>query len=508
MMTTAGADRRPPSLTWVESARVLSQTAAGRAGGVTPQLARDAAAVLRARESGRPAPSVRIAVLRRLPDPGVAALLTGHRPEGGGSPPTRGAGTQGRGVLPLVLAATEGRARLVIEPEAGGVLERLGRRLLEDRSLPTDTAGWLRQCRRTGRPWYEVEPGRAATLLWRRIQDVAGAVPDREAAELESFFAHPVSWLGGPADRRPLLVSTGAGTPVELLDVPCGTPGSAADATGAVRRLIGACHGVLLLFPARAVSSGAAPGELGPTVEWLGCWTEHLKACPHGPSVALVATVDERSGAGTVPELAGWLGGRLAALLDGLRPRLCAIATAEAHAVAGVLAAAAKSAPDAPSTRPGVALLTQALADRDSSGLTALGELVDSLARAGAEGLAELTRRRLAAAFDDTRLGCRDTAFAHNWPLDQLRANTPRSDSAGPAPTPGSTDRAAPPLAADEMWAQLENDAVGLLAARAAGQGRRTRSLGADPASGAAVTSPAPTSPTDPRPQGRKEDSS
>ncbi|MFE5857096.1 hypothetical protein ACFQ61_28255 [Streptomyces sp. NPDC056500] len=526
--SAARVNRRSLPSTWVEAARLMSRTAVGRSGGLTPQLARDAAAVLRAEESGGPAPSVRIAVLRRLPDPGVVALLSGHPVEGSGAPPTWRAGAGGgRGVLPLVVARAGDRSRLVIEAEPADALERLGLRFLGDRSLPPDTIAWLHGRGGAARPWFDIASDReTATLLWRRIQDMAGAVPDGDTAELEPFFAQPVSWLGAPSGRRTLLASTGAGTPVELVDVPCGTPGSGADTTGSVRRLVGSCHGVLLLFPAGALSTGA-PDEAGPTVEWLRRWTEQLNALPHGPSMVPVATLDERSGTAAVPELAAWLSARLAVLLDGPRPRVHAIAVSEAHAVVGILAAVAgpRSGPGVPRTGPPGALLAQARADRVGSGLAALGDLVDSVVLASADGLAELTRRRLVAAFDDTRLGCRDTAFARRWPLDPLDGHTPWPDSGS---TPASStdpavgaDGASPQLGAakirahaDEMWTRLENDTVGLLAARAAGQGRRTRPSSAASCVSGTSTTPTPprtsdarSMPTDPRPQGRKEDS-
>lgn len=527
-MSKGRVDRPSLPLTWVEGARLMSRTAVGRSGGLTPQLARDAAAVLRAEESGGAAPSVRIAVLRRLPDPGVVALLSGHPPAGAGAPPTWRAGARGGcGVLPLVVARAGDRSRLVIEAEPADALERLGLRFLGNRSLPPDTIAWLHGRRGAARPWFDFASDReTATLLWRRIQDLAGAVPDGDTAELEPFFAQPVSWLGVPSGRRPVLASTGAGTPVELVDVPCGTPGSAADTSGAVRRLIGSSHGVLLLFPAGALST-VASDESGPTVEWLRRWTEQLNALPHGPSVVPVATLDERSGTAAVPELAAWLSARLAVLLGGPRPRVSAIAVSEAHAVVGTLAAAAepRSGPGGPRFGSSGALLAQARADRVGSGLAALGDLVDSVVLASADGLAELTRRRLVAAFDDTRLGCRDAAFARQWPLDPLEGHTPWPHR-GSTPTSGTdpalgADGASPRLGAaeirahaDEMWTRWENDTVGLLAARAAGQGRRTRpSLADSCVSGASTTATPPrasdarSTPTDPRPQGRKEDS-
>lgn len=495
---------------------MLSRTSAGRGGGLTPQLADDAAAVLRTRTppgSSGGAP-VRIAVVRRLADPGVVGLLTG-RPVGWAGPPDLLAGAIGGGrrdVLPLAIAAGTAPARLDMGPEQRAVLERLARRLFADPGLPPTTAGWLRARHRSGEPWFQAEPGDLTTaVLWRRVQDIAAGVPLEEASALEPLFARPVRWLGGPRDRLAVLPSDGAGTPVELLDVPGGSPGAADAASAAVRRLVGACHGVLLLFPAADLSLDAGAGAEG-TVEWLLRWTRTLRAHPHGPSPLYIATADRRAGAAGMPDTASWLSGRLASALGGPRPRVHAVAMAEAQEVVAVLTA--PRGPGATSVgaphRP-AALLAQAQADRVGSGLAELTDQVTSLVRERAEDLAGLTRQRLAAAFDDTRLSCRDTAFTRQWPLAPLDGHTPFPDGVdAPLPAGGGA----------ELWDRFENDTVGLLTARAGRRGRRspptddrmpkpprTPSVPAAPVSSGAARPLDPSPFSDTWPQGREEDS-
>lgn len=513
---TAAQPAPTVSAQWAEAAQLLSRVPAGRVGGLTPQLADDASALRRART--RPDPSaaapVRIAVLRRLADPGVVGLLTG-RPVDWAGPPSLLAGAIGEGrrdVLPLAVAAADAPARLEIGPEQTAVLERLARRFAADPGLPPATSGWLRARHRGGEPPFEAEPGDLSTaVLWRHIQDVAARVPPEESSALEPLFARPVVWRGGPSDRYASLPSTGPGAPVELLDVPGGSANAMDSATAAVRRLVGSCHGVLLVFPATGLSDGAGPAASG-TVEWLTQWTRALRALPLGPSPLHIATADRRAGNATMPDTAEWLSGRLASVSGGPRPRVHAVAIAEAQEVVAVLTTTAGlgAAPGAVPHRP-AALLAQAQADRVGSGLAELTDQVTSLVRERAAGLAELTRRRLAAAFDDTRLSCRDTAFTRQWSQAPLDGHTPFPEwEDGPLPTGGGA----------ELWDRFENDTVGLLAVRAGRQGRRSPPAddpGPNPSRTSRASTPSviadasslpdPTSFPDVRPEGREEES-
>ncbi|MEU8572091.1 hypothetical protein [Streptomyces asoensis] len=499
------------------AALLLSRTAAGRRGGLTPQLAADAAALATARAPG-PAP-VRIGVLRRRPDPGVIALLTGDL-DGG---TTTGPGEPG--VLPLRHAPDEGPPRLSLGPGQRALLDRLAARAAAH-ELPPATGAWVRACRRAGRPCFSPEPqdfedfagAAGSAAVWRRIQDLArhvAAGPGRggEPADLEPLFADPVVRRG--RTPGPLLLGDRA-VPVELLDIPAGLPGSAADATGAVRRLACACHAVLLLFPVSALPAlparpagpeprggpesrgGPGPADPDDDLTWLRSWTHALRTYPHGPRRAYLALAERPRSTVAMPDLAGWLSGRLPVVLGTphLRCRTYALVVARALRAARIEAAPGRSA---------AALLEQARADRVVCGTAALADGLTELVRACAGTLPELTRRRLTAAFDDTRAACRDTAFARGWPLGPL-------DGATPPPSPDATTDGSgtgPDRDHDrdhgtgsaELWDRFETYAVGLAADRAARPaGRPAGSAGRRPA-----FTPRP---HDGRPESRREDPS
>ncbi|MFI5961486.1 hypothetical protein ACIA8J_04905 [Streptomyces asoensis] len=491
----AGPDDRP-----ARAALLLSRTAAGRRGGLTPQLAADAAALSAARAPG-PAP-VRIGVLRRGPDPGVIALLAGDLDGGTVTGPGEPE------VLPLRHAPDEGPPRLSLGPGQRALLDRLAARAAAH-ELPPATGAWVRACRRAGRPCFSPEPedfgGVAGTAaVWRRIQDLArhvaaGQGRDGEPADLEPLFAEPVVRRGRTSG--PLLLGDRA-VPVDLLDIPAGLPGRAADATGAVRRLAGACHAVLLLFPVSAlpalparppgpepwggpVPRGPGPADPDGDLTWLRSWTDALRTYPHGPRRAYLALAARPRSTVAMPDLAGWLSGRLPVVLGTPHVRCPTYALAVAQALR---AARIEAAPG----RATAALVEQARADRIDCGTAALADGLTALVRACAETLPELTRRRLTAAFDDTRMGCRDTAFARGWPLAPL-------DGATPAPTPSRASDTEPERerervrdrgcgrdrgsGSDELWDRFETYAVGLAADRAARPaGRPAGSAGRRPA--------------------------
>jgi hypothetical protein len=385
---------------------------------------------------------VRLGVLRPGPDPGVVGLLTGDLDAAGTAGPARAE------VLPLRRVTDGGPARLSIGPGQATVLERLAGQA-RDRELPPATRAWLRTCRRTGQPCFpavgdDFGGPQDAARAWRRVQDLAvhtigsGATATSDAEALEPLFAEPVVRRGGHTGRALLGDEPGR---VELVDIQARLPGDGADASGAVRRLAGACHAVLVLFPAADVSTDPGPraryGRTAPdrndTVTWLRAWADVLRTYPNGPTTVYLALSLSPSAAVPMPELAQWLSGRLPLVLGTprARPRVHALAVAEAEQVTRVLAR--------PEHGP-AALVEQARAHRGVCGLEELADGVAALVRDRSRALPGLTLRRLAAAFDDTRMICRDTA--------------PPQDGA--------------PADATRLWYRLETHAVGLLATRAA----------------------------------------
>ncbi|MEO3978272.1 hypothetical protein [Streptomyces sp. CAU 1734] len=344
--------------------------------------------------------------------------MTASRP--GAPPPGR------RGEAARLLARTSAGRR-------GGLTARLAADATAPAGRGPVRIGVLR-----GRP----DPG-VAGLLTGGMTEPGGAAESLPPGGAED----PVPRYGGVTAGGPGPPARG-GVPVELLDIPAGQPDT--DTAGAVRRLVGDCHAVLVVFPADALSTrpAAAPGTRAETVRWLRGWTEVLRALPYGPVAVYVATTTRRTGVASMPDLGRWLAARFRPAVGGpagFRPLVHALAVDEAREVTALLAAAGSGAPG--TVAPNPALVEQARIDRVGCGLAELSDRVEEVVRERAGALEELTRRRLAAAFGDVRLVCRDTAVTRGWPLGPLDGRTPPPGAprgAGAVPAAGRREPGPP----------------------------------------------------------------
>ncbi|MEU6370172.1 hypothetical protein ABZ876_31730 [Streptomyces sp. NPDC046931] len=463
---------------WVRACGVLGASEVGRAAGLSPQCAADAA-MLGGEPGGARRIPVRIVVARTVP--GLVPVLTGVRIA---DPPFA------TDLLPVsVVHCAVDRPELRLPPGQAAALDRLARLLTAHRAQPPQavlhaaprTAAWLRvrASQTPAGPFFGT--GCAGTdavaRALRRCHDLTAAAPSSPAldAAVAALLREQsgirarmrAACLPWPAPGSVLRSGPGRPTPSEPgRDVPhlevVDLPVASADRTGpesgrALRRaaleLLHAAHLVLAVVPAAELGGDVAPS---PAVAVLGRLLDRVRRAPHPPAVVLVATVAGLRGPGGMADLESWLrhrGGRtLGPAAAGLPVR--ALALSEAGRAVRLL--------DGPARRPGYAV-RQAEADCAASGLTALCDgVLRPLIEEAPSHVPELTVRRVRAACRDIRLDCLDLTARRGEPVD--------------------TEAAAAGMAqerdARELWDRLEAFAVSALAERTV---RRSAAEGAGP---------------------------
>jgi hypothetical protein len=459
-------------LLWSQAAVELAATAVGRRGGLSPQLADDVAAL-----AAGPGPlPVRVGVLRCGSAPGLFDLLTGQPsgevPAAGPRPGVRSAPPPD--VLPLIHRVAAGPVRLTLAPGAARALERAaagGGPVRPGVAFAADYRGEAAVRAVTSRLRALTRTPAAASEL-----DDADDGPEGHGGAVGALFVRP------PVRYGPGGLGESGGNVLEWVDLPAGRlPWREGRAPWPVRRLLAACHVVVLAFPAEAVLAGprrpapggaGGPGEDG--TDGLSApiaWGRVLGELPNPPLVRYVATLPERPRAGVMADVAGWVGGLLAEAAragragERGRPRTHAVALAEAGAGARVLIAHQAAAGRTTPTGPDDVRLAHARAQWTGSGMSALLADIESTVTTlvDSDGTAVLTRRRLIAAFNDTRLVHRDA-----------QAVAAPDGDAPPAPGTTTPDVVAlSAVAAAVRWEALETGAAGALAVRAVRAVRR-----------------------------------
>ncbi|MFJ9819602.1 hypothetical protein ACIRU3_30930 [Streptomyces sp. NPDC101151] len=503
---------------WVRACGVLGASGLGRAAGLSPHFAADAAMLGGEPGGGRRVP-VRIVVART--EPGLVPLLTGVRIAD--SP-------FATDLLPVpVVHCAVDRPELRLPPGQAAALDRLARLLITHRTQPPQavlhaaprTAAWLRirVSQAPAGPLFGT--GCAGTdavaRALRRCHDLTAAAPVsptldaavaallREHAVISAQMrAAPLPWpaptapadAGEPQDRRRPAArhpaAPGRLTPpepgrdvlhLEVVDLPV----ASADRTGpqsarALRRaaleLLHAAHLVLAVVPAAELGGDVAPS---PAVAVLSRLLDRVRRAPHPPAVVLVATVAGLSGPDGLADLGSWLrrrGGRtLGSAAEGLPVR--ALALAEAGRAVGLL--------DGSARRAGYAV-RQAEADCAASGLTVLcDDVLRPLIQEAPSRVPELTAQRVRAACRDIRLDCLDLT-ARQEHAAALTVMPPAGQAAvsGVARPRGGARAGTAAVAAGvhqerdgrELWDRLEALAVSALAERTV---RRSVAEGAEP---------------------------
>ncbi|MFF7353880.1 hypothetical protein ACFZA1_14675 [Streptomyces filipinensis] len=504
---------------WVRACGVLGASGAGRAAGLSPQVAADVAMLGGEPGGGRRVP-VRVVVARTVP--GLVPALTGVRIA---DPPFA------TDLLPVAVVHCDvDRPELRQPPGQAMALDRLARLLITHRTQPPQallhaapgTAAWLRirVSQAPAAPLFGTGCGGtdAVARVLRRCHDLTAAAPEsptldaavaallREPAVISAQLrAAPLPWPAptapadarGPQDRRPpgarQRAAPGRLTPpapgrdglqVEVVDLPV----ASADRTGpesarALRRaaleLLHAAHLVLAVVPAAELGGDVAPS---PAVAVLGGLLDRVRRAPHPPAVVLVATVTGLlSGPDGLTDLGSWLrrrGGRtLGPAAEGLPVR--ALALAEAGRAVGLL--------DGSARRAGYAV-RQAEADCAASGLTALcDDVLRPLIQEAPGRVPELTAQRVRAACRDIRLGCLDlTARQEHAAAPTVMPTAGQAAVSGAARPPGGARAGTAAVAAGvhregggrDLWDRLEAFAVSALAERTV---RRSATEGAEP---------------------------